>query len=358
MREVMAEPTSGTNAHTLLGAMAWSLDAIVTKTRQGMIAGWSRVAVDVYGYQPEEIIGRDSAVLLPAGWQSEEADLLRRAGAGEWIAPHSTNRVRKDGTIIRVLLCMSTILDAAGAIVGVASTSRLLKPGGSPSSQPQVPHEDRERLRAQLEQAQRLEGLGQLTGGVAHDFNNLLGVILSYAALVSEELDTATAVIEHATRRIRILGVTAHPTATWLTQTARNLIMDLEDTGCQVRYLIRDRYGKYLALFDTVLADAGISVVLSGVRMPRMNSIMERWIQACRHELFDRTLIFNQAHLLHALREYEHHHNDNRPHRGIANARPLRPLPETITEPATLTRLHVRRHDRLGGLLHEYDRAA
>jgi transposase len=165
-------------------------------------------------------------------------------------------------------------------------------------------------------------------------------------------------VISHATRRARILGVTAHPTAAWVAQTARNLLMDLEDAGCQVKYLIRDRDGKDPALFDSVLADAGIGVVLSGILMPRMNSIMERWIQACRHELLDRTLIFNQAHLLHALREYEHQHNEHRPHRGIANGRPLRPLPEPITEPATLTRLPIRRHDRLGGLLHEYDRAA
>jgi hypothetical protein len=85
--------------------------------------------------------------------------------------------------------------------------------------------------------------------------------------------------------------------------------MDLEDAGCQVKYLIRDRDGKYPALFDTVLADAGITVVRSGVRMPRMNSLMERWIQACRHELLDRTLIWNHTHLVHALREYEHHHN-------------------------------------------------
>jgi two-component system cell cycle sensor histidine kinase/response regulator CckA len=187
----MPEPSGGTDAKMLTGAMAWSLDAIVTKTRQGMITGWSRVAVDVYGYEPEEIIGQDSAVLLPAGWESEEADLLRRAAAGEWIAPHPVNRVRKDGTTIAVLLSMSTMIDEAGAIVGVASTSRPLKPAGAPRGDPQVPYEDRERLRAQLEQAQRLEGLGQLAGGVAHDFNNLLGVILNYAAFVSEELDTA-----------------------------------------------------------------------------------------------------------------------------------------------------------------------
>ena len=166
------------------------------------------------------------------------------------------------------------------------------------------------------------------------------------------------AVIEHATRRIRILGATAHPTASWVTQTAQNLLMDLDDAGCRVKYLVRDRDAKYPALFDAILADAGITVVLTGVRMPRMNSIMERWIQSCRHELLDQTLLFNQAHLLRALREYERHHNHHRPHRGIANARPLQPLPEPITNPAAITRLRIRRIDRLGGLLHEYDHAA
>jgi transposase InsO family protein len=121
------------------------------------------------------------------------------------------------------------------------------------------------------------------------------------------------AVIEHTTRRVRILGATAHPTAIWVTQTARNLVMDLDDAGRQVKYLIRDRDGKFPTLFDAILADTGITVVLSGVRMPRMNSVMERWIQSCRQELLDRTLIWNQAHLLHALRVYEQHHNDHRP---------------------------------------------
>jgi hypothetical protein len=93
------------------------------------------------------------------------------------------------------------------------------------------------------------------------------------------------AVIEHAGRRIRILGATAHPTASWVTQTARNLVMDLQDAGCWARFLIRDRDGKFPALFDTILNDAGIEVVLSGIRIPRMNSIMERWVQTCRREL-------------------------------------------------------------------------
>ncbi|WP_239340681.1 integrase core domain-containing protein, partial [Frankia sp. CiP3] len=160
------------------------------------------------------------------------------------------------------------------------------------------------------------------------------------------------AVIEHASRRVRVLGATAHPTATWVTQAVRNLAMDLQDAGCRARFLIRDRDVRYPASFDAILADIGIEVVLSGVRMPRMNAIMERWIQSCRHELLDRMLIWNQAHLLHALHQYEQHHNAHRPHRSISNARPLQPLPEPITDLATVTRLDIRRRDRLGGIIH------
>ncbi len=93
------------------------------------------------------------------------------------------------------------------------------------------------------------------------------------------------AVIEHHTRRIRVLGVTAHPTAAWVAQAARNVVMDLHDARCRARFLIRDRDGKFPELFDAVLADAGITVVRSGVRMPRMNAIMERWVLSCRREL-------------------------------------------------------------------------
>jgi putative transposase len=111
-------------------------------------------------------------------------------------------------------------------------------------------------------------------------------------------------------------------------------------------------------LFDAILADAGIEVVLTGVRMPRMNAIMERWVQTCRRELLDRTLIWNQRHLLHALREFEAFYNGHRPHQGIANARPLNPLPPPIADPNQIARLDVRRHRRLGGILNEYRQAA
>jgi putative transposase len=92
--------------------------------------------------------------------------------------------------------------------------------------------------------------------------------------------------------------------------------------------------------------------------MPRMNSIVERWIQTCRHELLDRTLIWNQQHLLHTLREYEQFYNHHRPHQGIDNARPLRPLPSPITGQDQIARLNIHRQSRLGGILNEYHHTA
>ena len=99
------------------------------------------------------------------------------------------------------------------------------------------------------------------------------------------------AVTGHATRRIRILAVTLHPTGRWTTQQARNLIMDLGDQAQWVTFMIRDRGPDFTAAFDAVLADAGIRAVLCNVRTPRMNAIAERWIGGCRRELLDRALI-------------------------------------------------------------------
>lgn len=108
--------------------------------------------------------------------------------------------------------------------------------------------------------------------------------------------------------------------------------MDLEDAGCRARWLVRDRDGKLPELFNAVLADAGIKMVLTGVRMPRMNSIMERWVQTCRRELLDRPLIWNQRHLLHTLREFETFYNEHRPHRAFPTpARALRCLHRSPT---------------------------
>ena len=164
----------------------------------------------------------------------------------------------------------------------------------------------------------------------------------------------AVFVIEHATRRVHILGVTAHPTCAWLTQQARNLTMNLNDANRRFRSLIRDRDAKFTAAFDAVFTAIDISIITTPARAPRANAIAERFVGSIRRELLDRTLIINQRHAAAVVREYEDHFNTHRPHRALNQGAPLRPLPHDIPSETN----NVQRRDRLGGLLHEYQQVA
>jgi transposase InsO family protein len=161
-------------------------------------------------------------------------------------------------------------------------------------------------------------------------------------------------VVEHATRRVHLLGITANPTGAWVAQQARNLLMDLDDRLAGFAFLIRDRDSKFTSVFDAVFASEGIRVLRTPVRAPRANAIAERWIGTLRRELLDRMLIVNRRHLKTVLAEYIAHFNDHRPHRALHQAAPLKPLPQA----ASPTDLRFRRRDRLGGLIHEYTQVA
>ncbi len=160
-------------------------------------------------------------------------------------------------------------------------------------------------------------------------------------------------VVEHATRRVHVLGVTEHPTAAWVAQQARNLMLCLGDRVEHFKFLIRDRDAKFTAMFDEVLRASGIRVVLTAPRAPRMNSIMERWVGSVRRELLDRMLIVNEGHLRRVLADYEDHFNGHRPHRALGQAAWLRALPAPVDAD-----IKVICRDRLGGLIREYSQAA
>jgi hypothetical protein len=106
------------------------------------------------------------------------------------------------------------------------------------------------------------------------------------------------ALIEHGTRRVRALGATKHPVQAWVVQQARNLLMDLDDAGTRVKFVLHDRDASFTAVFDGRFQAAGARVIRSAVQAPRMNSIMQRWIGSCRRLLLDRTLVWNQRHLM------------------------------------------------------------
>jgi transposase InsO family protein len=161
-------------------------------------------------------------------------------------------------------------------------------------------------------------------------------------------------VIELATRRVHLLGVTANPTGAWVAQQARNLLMDSMGHVGQFSFLIRDRDTKFTDTFDAIFSSEGIRILRTPVRAPRANAVAERWIGTIRRELLDRMLTLDRRHLQTALRVYVAHYNGHRPHRSLGQAPPLRAAPL----PVASADARVMRLDRLGGLIHEYAQVA
>jgi putative transposase len=153
---------------------------------------------------------------------------------------------------------------------------------------------------------------------------------------------------------VHLAGITAHPAGEWVTQQARNLLMDLGDRADGVRFLIRDRDAKFTSVFDAVFAAAGVRIIRAPVRAPRANAIAERWISSARRECLDRMLIIGERHLRLVLREYVEHYNVHRPHRTLCQ----RPPAGRERPPAMRLNARVLRRDRLGGLIHEYAQVA
>ena len=160
-------------------------------------------------------------------------------------------------------------------------------------------------------------------------------------------------VIEHGRRRVHIAGITAHPTGAWVTQQARNLLMDLDDRADQFRFLIRDRDSKFTAAFDAVFTAADIRIINTPVRAPQANAIAERFVGTLRRECLDRLLIIGTRHLTAVLREYIDHYNGHRPHRALHQQPPAGGTP-----PRSEAVIRPLRRDPLGGLIHEYVQVA
>jgi hypothetical protein len=119
--------------------------------------------------------------------------------------------------------------------------------------------------------------------------------------------------IELATRRVHLAGITANPDGRWVSQQARNLLMQLDDEGIRPRFLIRDRDSKFSREFDEVFRSEDIRVIRAPVRAPKARAHAERWIGSVRRECLDRLLILGHRHLHHVLVTYIRHHNQHRP---------------------------------------------
>ncbi len=162
--------------------------------------------------------------------------------------------------------------------------------------------------------------------------------------------------IELGSRRVHLAGCTAHPDEAWVTQQARQVTWRLGEREERVQFLIRDRDRKFTSRFDAVFEAQAVRVVRTPVQAPEANGIAERFVRTVRSECLDWLLILNARHLERTVKVFIDHYNACRPHRSLGLVPPngrRAVKPDTWDEP-----LRVRRHDRLGGLLHEYERAA
>jgi len=170
--------------------------------------------------------------------------------------------------------------------------------------------------------------------------------------------------IEIGRRRIWITGVTSHPNAAWVTQQARNVAGDVADEGIDVKFLVRDRDTKYVANFDEVFRSEGAQILKTPFRTPNANAYAERFVRTVRSECLDHLLVVNQRHLERILRSYVRHYSRHRPHQGLSQGVPAPRSDASLLTDALSSdreaqqRHQVRRRDRLGGLIHEYEIAA
>jgi len=160
-------------------------------------------------------------------------------------------------------------------------------------------------------------------------------------------------VMEIQTRRVHILGITAHPTGAWTAQQARNLLMDLGERAARFRFLIRDRDSKFTTVFDEVFIGSGVRVIKTPVQSPQANSFAERYVGTLRRECLDYLLIHGERHLRQIFAEYARHYNEHRPHQSREQRPPLHKPGQPVDVTARIKRRQV-----VHGLISEYRRAA
>jgi PAS domain S-box-containing protein len=160
-----------------------SEDAIIGKDLDGMITTWNRGAEHIYGYTAKEIVGKSITLLLPKDRPHEVEEILEKIRAGEAVEHYQTMRVNKDGRHLNISVTISPIRDSAGTVVGASAIARDMT--------------NQKRAEDQLRQAQKMEAVGRLAGGVAHDFNNVLGIITACTELLSGRLKAKDGTAEY-----------------------------------------------------------------------------------------------------------------------------------------------------------------
>jgi len=243
----------------LLAAIVQSSnDAVVSKQLDGTITSWNQAAEHLFGYSAKEAIGQPIAIVIPPERIAEGRELLALVANGKRVEHHETVRQRKDGSQVAVAISLAPILDASGQVIGASKTARDLS----------AQREAEQALRSteeQLRQAQKMEAVGRLAGGVAHDFNNILSVILSYSDLILAQLKApdplCADVGEVRTAALRAAELTRQLLMFSRQQVITPKVLDLNEVVASVDRMVARILGEDIELIT--LPAAGLGRVLA-----------------------------------------------------------------------------------------------
>jgi len=225
----------------LASIIEFSNDAIVTHTLDGTIVSWNKGAESVYGYSNGEILGRSRNVLVAPDQADGLSGISEKVNRGEGNQVCEAVHLRKDGRRIDVSTTMSPVKNSSGAIVGTVAITRDIT--------------DRKVLEAQLRQAQKMESVGRLSGGVAHDFNNLLGVIIGYSEVLEERMDndeSRKSVLEIKKAGLRAASLTRQLLAFSRQQVLEPKTLNLNTVVADISKMLRRLIGEDIEL-STIL---------------------------------------------------------------------------------------------------------
>jgi PAS domain S-box-containing protein len=210
-----------------------SEDAILSKDLNGTIMSWNKGAERIYGYTPEEVIGKPISVLTPADRPDEISEILRKIASGESIDHYESVRVTKDGRHLDLSISVSPLRNAIGEVVGASAIARDIT--------------GQKRAEAHLRQAQKMEAIGRLAGGVAHDFNNILGIINACTEFLRDRIDPASepsVYVENIRKAIdRGTSLTRQMLAFSRTSAIQPRILDLNERLREISKLLRPLLG-------------------------------------------------------------------------------------------------------------------
>jgi PAS domain S-box-containing protein len=243
-RERAARDAAEAHRATLAAVVDHTDDAIIGTTMDGTITAWNRGAERLFGHLADEVIGRSAAILADPSGAHEQAEVLARVTAGERGISYETQRVRKDGTAIDVSVNVAPIEDSAGEVIGVSLVARDITAAKEAA-------ERRRAIEERTHQAQRMESLGKLAGGVAHDFNNILAIIQNYTEFAAEQSNDPEVVADLAhvrTAADRAANLTRQLLTFTRGDTVQPQDIDVNEAVAEVHAMLNRTIGEHIHL--------------------------------------------------------------------------------------------------------------